>query len=238
MTKDDLIKHYGVETSKIEVIYLAADEYFKPLAYEDVQPVLDRLGLVYKKYILFVGTLQPRKNIIRLIDAFIKLKRKNHIEEKLVLTGGKGWLWEPIIQKIKDAGLSGDIAHLGYVDSADLPAIYNGAILLTLPALYEGFGLPPLEAMKCGVPVVVSNISSLPEVVGDAAVLVNPNSVDSIAEGLLEVLSDERLRGVMRERGIRQAAKFSWQETARKTLVLFESLDKPLAHPRGKNYDK
>ncbi|MBI3952838.1 MAG: glycosyltransferase family 4 protein [Candidatus Doudnabacteria bacterium] len=223
-TRQDLIKHYKADPNKVVVIPLAADRSFMPIPYDRVQPMLDKFRLVYKKYILFVGTLQPRKNIIRLIDAFIKLKKENRIEEKLVLTGGKGWLWEPIMKKISEAGLSGDVVHLGYVDNNDLPALYNGAVLLTLPALYEGFGLPPLEAMQCGTPVVVSNISSLPEVVGDAGKLVDPNSVDSIAEGLLEVLSDGKLRGEMGERGIRQAGKFTWQETARKTLALFESL--------------
>lgn len=223
-TKQDLITHYAIPSDKIEIIYLAADENFRPMPYDLVQPTLDKLGLIYKKYILFVGTLQPRKNIVRLVDAFIKLKKEHRIEEKLVLTGGKGWLWKPIVKKIQEAGLAADLVHLGYANASHLPALYNGAVLLTLPALYEGFGLPPLEAMQCGTPVVVSNISSLPEVVGEAGKLVDPKSVESIVEGLLEVLSNEKLREEMGEKGLMQAAKFSWEETGRKTLALFESL--------------
>jgi glycosyltransferase involved in cell wall biosynthesis len=185
-TKNDLIKTYHARPEKITVTHLAYDtERFRPMGYEQVQPVLDKLNLSYKKYILFTGTLQPRKNIERLVDAYLKLKTESRIEEKLVIAGGKGWLWEPIVAKIESAGMKDSVRHIGYADQEDLPALYNGASVLTLPALYEGFGLPPLEAMACGTPVVVSNISSMPEVVGDAGVLVDPKSVDSIAEGLL-----------------------------------------------------
>lgn len=222
-TKNDLVKLYGVDPDKVVVTHLGFDkDQFKPRSYPEVQPVLDKWKLSFQKYILFVGTLQPRKNIDRLIDAYLLLKKRNHIEQKLVIVGGKGWLYEPILEKIKRAGSS--IVYLDYVSTEDLPYLYCGANLLTLPALYEGFGLPPLEAMASGVPVVVSNISSLPEVAGDAGILVDPNSVDDIASGLLRVLEDKNLRQQMVERGLRQAAKFSWQNCARETLELFNSL--------------
>jgi glycosyltransferase involved in cell wall biosynthesis len=227
-TKNDLVRLYHVSPEKVQVTYLAYDaQKFKPLGYDQVQPVLDKFALSYKKYILFMGTLQPRKNIIRLIDAYIKLKQESHIEEKLIIAGGKGWLWKPILDKIKNADLSDSIKLLGYVDAAVLPALYNGASLLTLPALYEGFGLPPLEAMACGTPVVVSNISSLPEIAGDAEVLVDPNSVESIAEGLLSVLMDKDLQKDLSEKGIARAKQFTWENTARKTLEAIESLSVP-----------
>jgi glycosyltransferase involved in cell wall biosynthesis len=210
---------------KVTVVHLGVDPSLKPLAYVDVQPVLDKFNLSYKKYILFVGTMQPRKNIVRLVDAYISLRQKHHIEEKLVISGRKGWLWEPIMKKIKEANLADSIKFIDYVESSDLPSLYNGASLLTLPALYEGFGLPPLEAMACGTPVVVSNVSSLPEVVGDAGVLVDPNSVNSIAEGLLKVLMDKNLQEEMSKKGIEQARKFTWEETARKTLHVLENFD-------------
>src|SRR3989338_7502187 len=143
-TKNDLVKFYQVDPQKIEVIHLAVGDQFKPRSYQEVQPVLDKFGLVYQKYLLSVGTMQPRKNIPRLVDAFIKLKKDNHIEEKLVIVGKKGWLWEPIEKKISESGLGQAVQVLDYVTDEDLPFLFAGASLLTLPALYEGFGLPPL----------------------------------------------------------------------------------------------
>lgn len=223
-TKNDIVKVYGINPDKIVVTPLGVDPRFKPLPYDEVQSVLDKFGLSYKKYILFCGTMQPRKNISKLVDAYLKLKKEYRVEEKLVIAGGKGWLWEPIMKKIEDAGEKDSIKYLGYVDTGDLPALYNGATLLTLPALYEGFGLPPLEAMASGTPVVVSNISSMPEVVGDAGVLVEPSSTESIAEGILKVLMDKNLQMEMSKKGMEQARKFTWEETARKTLEVLESL--------------
>jgi glycosyltransferase involved in cell wall biosynthesis len=223
-TKNDLVKTYGLAPEKIEVVHLGLGGGFKPRGYEDVQPVLDSFGLTYKKYILFVGTLQPRKNIVKLVDAYLKLRKENRIEEKLVLAGGKGWLWEPILRKIGQASEKDSVVFLNYLGDNDLKAVLSGASLLTLPSIYEGFGLPPLEAMASGVPVVVSNVSSMPEVVSDAGALVDPNSVDSIAAGLLKVLTDKGLSAQMVEKGLARARLFNWKATAEKTLRLFESL--------------
>lgn len=224
-TKKDLTKIYNVDPKKIEVAYLGLDPAeFHQRSYAEVQPVLDKYGLVYQKYVLFLGTIQPRKNIDRLVDAFQILRKQNHIEEKLAIFGGRGWLWEPILKKIKMVGIDGSIKYFDYAIHEDLPAIIAGAKLLTLPALYEGFGLPPLEAMASGVPVVVSNVSSLPEITGDAGVLVNPNSEHSIAEGILKVLLDPRLREQMISSGLERAKHFSWENTAKKTLEVIESL--------------
>lgn len=223
-TKNDIVKTYGVSPDKITVVHLGVDPQFVPQGYDRAQAVLDKFGLTYKKYILFCGTMQPRKNIVRLVDAYIKLRNESHIEEKLVIAGGRGWLFEPTLKKIETAGLSDSIKLLGYVDHADLPALYAGAELLTLPAIYEGFGLPPLEAMSCGTPVVVSNVSSLPEVVGDAGVLVDPASVDSIADGLRKVLGDKSLQEEMSRKGIDRAREFTWQKTAAETLKVLESV--------------
>ncbi|OGE82118.1 MAG: hypothetical protein A3B10_00760 [Candidatus Doudnabacteria bacterium RIFCSPLOWO2_01_FULL_44_21] len=224
-TKQDLIKIYQTNPDKIVVTHLGFDnKKFHPRSYQEVQAVLDKYNLVYQKYVLFVGTIQPRKNIIRLVEAFQKLKRQNHIEEKLAIVGGRGWLWEPIVKKIKMAGLDGSIKYYDYIPEEDISFIYAGAKLLTLPALYEGFGLPPLEAMASGVPVVVSNVSSMPEAVGEAGVLVDPNSTDSIAEGLLKVLTNQNVRNQMIQQGLEQARKFTWENTARKTLEVVESL--------------
>jgi len=224
-TKNDLIKLYSADPDKIAVTHLGLDaERFSPKNYEQVQAILDKYGLVYQKYALFVGTIQPRKNISKLVDAFEKLRKQNRVEEKLVIAGGKGWLWEPILEKIKTAGKDGSIKYLDYLAKEDLPSVIAGARLLTLPALYEGFGLPPLEAMASGVPVVVSNVSSMPEVVGDAGMLVDPGSADDIARGLLEVLTDPELRAQMIEKGLARSKEFSWENTAKKTLEVLESL--------------
>jgi glycosyltransferase involved in cell wall biosynthesis len=224
-TKKDLVDLYGVDPDKVVVTHLAFDtSMFYPRSYEEVQPILDKYGLTYQKYVLFLGTVQPRKNIPMLVDAFEKIKQENRIEEKLAIFGTRGWMWEPILKKVKTAGLNGSVKYYDYAPKEDLPYLYAGAKLLTLPALYEGFGLPPLEAMASGVPVVVSNVSSLPEVVGDAGVLVDPNSAESISKGLLEVLTDNNLRQQMITKGLERAKQFTWENTARKTLEVFESL--------------
>jgi glycosyltransferase involved in cell wall biosynthesis len=224
-TKKDLVKVYHTDPDKISVTPLGYDTgEFYPRNYQETQAVLDKYGLVYQKYILFLGTIQPRKNLPKLVEAFEKLKKENHIEEKLAIFGGKGWLWESIIEKIKSAGKDGSVKYFDYAPKEDLPFIYAGAKLLTLPATYEGFGLPPLEAMASGVPVVVSNLSSLPEVVGEAGVLVDPSSVNSISQGLLKVLQHNDLRAEMIKNGLEQAKKFTWENTAKKTLEVIESL--------------
>lgn len=223
-TKKDLWKFYQVPAEKVEVTYLGLNSDYRPMTYEEVQPVLDKYGLVYQKYVIFVGTMQPRKNIIRLVEAFQKIRKENRVEEKLAIFGGKGWLWEPILEKIKSASVDGSVKYFNYAPQEDLPSLYAGARLMTLPALYEGFGLPPLEAMASGTPVVVSNISSLPEVVGEAGKLIDPTSVDSIAAGLLEVLTNPKLREDMIAKGLIQSKKFTWENTAKETLAVFESL--------------
>jgi glycosyltransferase involved in cell wall biosynthesis len=223
-TKNDLVKIYHTDPDKITVTPLGLADGFGPKTYEQAQPVLDKYDLIYQKYVLFVGTIQPRKNIPKLVEAFQKIKKENHVEEKLVIAGGRGWLWEPILKKVKTAGLDGSVKYLDYINNEDLPYLIAGAKLLTLPATYEGFGIPPLEAMASGVPVVVSNLSSLPEVVGEAGRLVDPASIDSIADGLLEVLTDKNLRDGMIAKGLERAKQFSWESTARKTLEVFESL--------------
>jgi glycosyltransferase involved in cell wall biosynthesis len=224
-TKKDLVNIYHANPDKIAVTYLAADlNQFKPMPYADVQPVLDKYKLSYKKYILFLGTLQPRKNLPRLIDAYIKLKKENRIEEKLVLAGGKGWLWEPIVKKLDDAKMSQDVKHLGYIDEQDKAALYNGAAMLVLPSLSEGFGLPPLEAMACGTPAVVSNNSSLAEIVGDSGELFDPLSVGSIADAMLKVLTNKELQNTLAAKGQARAKQFTWEKTARETLAVLNSL--------------
>jgi len=223
-TKRDLVERYGVEPSKISVIYPGYDEEaFQPLRErEAIEAVKTRYGIA-GDYILFVGTIQPRKNLVRLMEAFSLLKRQA-ADLQLVIAGKKGWLYEAIFRRVEELGLEGQVVFTGYVADEDLPALFSGARLFVFPSLYEGFGLPVLEAMACGVPVVCSNASSLPEVADDAALLFDPLDVVGMAAAMERVLGDERLRAKLVERGLKRARGFSWEKCARQTLAVLESV--------------
>lgn len=172
-------------------------------------------------YILFVGTLQPRKNIVRLIEAFSTLGPKLYT---LVVVGKPGWLYEEIYEAPKKFKVEDRVKFLDYVPDEDLPALYQNALCFVLPSLYEGFGLPVLEAMHYGCPVVTSNVSSLPEAAGDAAIMVDPESTESIKEGIEKVLGDKSLREKLVKKGYEQVKKFSWEKCARETLKVLEEV--------------
>ncbi len=178
-------------------------------------------------YILFVGTLQPRKNIERLIEAFSKIKNQElgikNLE--LVIIGKKGWLYEDILSAPKKFKIEDKVKFLDFVPDSDLSLFYQNAVCFVLPSLYEGFGLPVLEAMNFGCPVITSNVSSLPEVAGDAGILVNPGSVEEIAKSIEKILKmTDNERKEMIEKGYQQAKKFSWEKCARETLSVLEEL--------------
>ncbi len=175
-----------------------------------------------ERFILFVGTLEPRKNIAGLLRAFASVHKG--IPHKLVVVGGRGWKYSDIFDLVGELGIESSITFTDYVPSGDLPAIYNLAELMVYPSFFEGFGLPPLEAMACGTPVVTSNRSSIPEVVGDAAILVNPENTDEIAAGILRVLEDERVREALIEKGLERARLFTWEGCAAKTLAIYKSM--------------
>jgi glycosyltransferase involved in cell wall biosynthesis len=223
VTKRDLIKRYRTRPDKITVVYPGYDEAtFQPVRDEEtIEAVKTRCGIT-GDYILFVGTLQPRKNLIRLIEAFSNLQYPiSNIQ--LVIAGKKGWLYEQIFQQVEKLGLERKVVFPGYVAGGDLPALLSGARLFVFPSLYEGFGFPVLEAMSCGTPVVCSNASCLPEVAGDAAVLVDPLDVAGLAAAMERVLVAEELRDELVERGFEQVRKFSWERCARETLDVLES---------------
>jgi glycosyltransferase involved in cell wall biosynthesis len=223
-TKRDLVERYGTEPDKITVIYPGYEEtVFQPVRdKEDIEAVKARYNIA-GDYILFVGTLQPRKNLTRLIKAFADL-RFAICDLRLVIVGKKGWLYEEIFQRVEALGLEGRVVFTDYVPEGHLPALLSGARLFAFPSLYEGFGLPVLEAMACGTPVVCSNASSLPEVVGDAALLVDPLDVGELAAAMERVLCDEQLRGELMRRGFEQAKNFSWERCARETLGVLENV--------------
>lgn len=219
-TKEDIVKNYGVSQSKITVTYLGFDkDRFKPQSKQKIDDAR-RKYKVKGDYIIFVGTLQPRKNIERLVEA-IKLVKS---DLKLVIVGRKGWMYEQIFQKVKDLKLESKIVLTDFVPENDLPALLSGAKAYLLPSLWEGFGIPVIEAQACGVPVVVSSTSSLPEVVRDSGVLLDPNNTDSIAKGIEKVTSDEKFSQVLIQKGFQNVKRFSWQQCAQKTLEALESL--------------
>src|SRR3990167_7427 len=224
-TKDDIIKNYGVNPSKISAVYEGFDENrFKLQLKEKIAKIKKRYK-IRGDYLIFIGTLQPRKNIERLIEAFHKLVRNSKFEirnYKLIIVGRRGWLYDSILEKVKKINIEDKVTFTGYVSDSDLPALVSGADVYVLPSLWEGFGIPVIEAQACGTPAVVSNTSSLPEVVGNSAFLVDPENVNSIANGIKKVLTNEELRRDLIKRGYANVKRFSWQKCAEATLDTLE----------------
>jgi glycosyltransferase involved in cell wall biosynthesis len=216
---------FGIPPEKVEVVYLGICENFRPLPEGEVEAFRKKRGLP-ERFILFVGTIEPRKNLTRLIEAFSLLSPLSPLPFPfsplpLVIVGAKGWLYEEVFAKVEELGLEREVIFPGYIPWGELPLWYNAATIFVYPSLYEGFGLPPLEAMACGTPVIASNASSLPEVVGDAGILVSPGDVDGLAEAMKLLLSDETLREDLSRRGLRRAKGFSWEKTAEKTVQVY-----------------
>lgn len=222
-TQSDLISLLDVPPHKITVVHLAADPAFRPCAEPEARRIAAQYGLD-PGYLLSVGTLEPRKNVPGLLQAYRLLLDGGATTASLVLVGGKGWLYDEIFERVEVLHLEKYVRFLHNVPDADLPGLYNAADVLATPSFYEGFGLPALEAMACGTPVVVSDRASLPEVVGDAGLLVDPDDPQDIARALGRVLTDDLLRARMRERGLAQAARFSWERAGRATLAVYQKV--------------
>ncbi len=223
-TKCDLQRYYGIPDGKISVIYLGVHPRFKPVADQAVlHQVMQRYGIL-PPYLLFVSTIQPRKNIVRLIEAFARARATINDRVILVLAGKRGWLVDQIERHAAELGIANAVRFTGYVADQDLPALLSGALAYIMPSLYEGFGMTVLEAQACGTPVLASNVSSLPEVTGDAALLVDPYNVDSIADGIVRLVQDEALRADLRKRGLQHVAGWTWERTARQTLAVLEQV--------------
>jgi glycosyltransferase involved in cell wall biosynthesis len=208
-TRDDLVRLWGVECSRIATIPLAADAKYRPSSPEAIAETCRRHGLNPGDYVLYVGMLEPRKNVNRLVEAFGKAA-KDLPGVDLVIVGRRGWMYDEIFAQVEALSLQQRVRFTGYVASEDLPALYGGARLFAYPSKYEGFGLPVLEAMSCGTPVVTTNVSSMPEVAGDAAVLVEPDDVIGLAAALVRVAGDHALRDDLDCRGLARANAFSW----------------------------
>ena len=222
-TKADAVRAYGLDPAKLVVIPEGVDPRFRPIKdSESLADVRTRYRLP-DHFILCVGTIEPRKNLVTLWEAYRRLRQAGR-SEKIVVVGRKGWLYEETFARLRELGLEDDVIFPGYVAEEDLLVFYSLATCFCFPSLYEGFGLPPLEAMASGCPVVCSNSSSLPEVCGDAALLVPPTEVAGFASALERVLDHPELRADLRERGLRQAARFSWHEAARRTRDVYQAV--------------
>ena len=221
-TKRDTIQHLGVPEDKITVVYEAANPIFRPLDRDQAREQVRNRHGVDGRFVLFVSTIEPRKNVPTLVRALWQLLECYKEDVHLVLAGGRGWLFEDAFAVVEELKLDDRVHFVGRVSSEDLLHLYNAAEVLAHPAFYEGFGLPPLEAMACGLPVIVSNVASLPEVVGDAGLLFDPHDVDELTVGLWRVLNDDELRQEMREKGLRQASRFSWERAACETQAIYK----------------
>jgi glycosyltransferase involved in cell wall biosynthesis len=223
-TKNDLVKYLNVPEEKIAVIYEAAGEQFKPVRDEALIRTVRKKYSLQKEYILTVGSIEPRKNHKRLIEAYSMLPAELRRQYDLVVAGGKGWLNSDIPALVEKLKLSTNVRFIGYVAEEDLPTLYSTATVFAYPSLYEGFGLPVLEAMACGCPTIVSANSSLSEIVDESGLFVDATSVDEISAKLQAMLTDQALRGKFRSEGIKKAAAFSWKETARQTLDVYKEV--------------
>jgi glycosyltransferase involved in cell wall biosynthesis len=220
----DLIATYGLPPEKVNVVPLAAPAHFGPVTDEEEIQRVRQTYAIKGDYILSVGAIQPRKNLSRLVAAYARLRGVGPRGKlpQLVLVGKCAWLYDDTLRTIKELEVSDAVILTGYVPESDLPALYSGALCFVYPSYFEGFGLPPLEAMKCGAPVIVGNQTSLPEVVGDAGVLFDPFDVDDIAAKVDNVIGDSDLRARLRVKGLNRAKLFDWRETARQTLAIYK----------------
>ncbi len=221
-TKKDTMKLLNIPSEKIAVINLGIDSSYHPIEKKDLQD-FRRKYRILDSFILYVGTLKKRKNILNLIKAYKNMREKGR-KERLMIVGEKGEEYQNIYKVVKRLGLEEEVFFTGYLPEELLPLYYNCASLFIYPSLYEGFGLPVLEAMASGTPAITSNISSLPEVAGDAALSVNPDDTEEMAKLMEKVLSNKELAEEMREKGIKRAKLFSWERCAKETLNLYEEV--------------
>jgi glycosyltransferase involved in cell wall biosynthesis len=220
-TGNDVVELLGVDPGRIAVVPLGVSSEFQPAGNDDIQRVRSKYGLT-APYVLALGTIEPRKNLPRLVNAMAQLG--DSVAEDLVIAGPTGWLTDEVEKAIANSGLGARIRRTGYIDDGDLAPLYSGATVVAIPSLYEGFGLPVLEAMASGAAVVTSNVSSMPEVAGDAAELVNPHSVDEIATAIRSLIDSACLRTRLKERAVIRAREFTWSRTARETMAVYRSI--------------
>ncbi len=215
-------ERYGVSEDRMAVTHLGASDAFRALDKEQSRRFVRETYGINRPYFLFCGRWERRKNIVRIIEAFARFRAESKIDMQLVFSGERTWAAEEADNIIRKYELQADVVDLGKSPMSELPKLYAGAVALAYPSLWEGFGLPIVESMACGTPVITSNNSSMKEIGGDAAILVNPESVDEIAEAMYTIAADTSLQQDLREKGLARAAQFTWSNTARQTLALYE----------------
>lgn len=220
--KNEIAEYFNYDVKKIVSVPLAAGEEFFPRSEEELSNILNENGLIYKKYLLYVGTVEPRKNIEFLLDVYDVLPEIIKRNFPLVIVGHEGWNSQSIHDKVKAAEQKGSVKYLGFASNEDLPLLYSGASIFIYPSLYEGFGLPVLEAMASGVPTICSNCASLPEVAGDAANMYDPTDIDGFKNGILQIIEDEAHKSQAISKGLIQSNLFSWQRCAEETLKVYQ----------------
>lgn len=222
--RDEIIDTFHVDEERVFAVPIAVSEMFKPVTDKTkIEKLKERYG-IRKRYFLHIGNIEPRKNLTNLFHACNRIWDKLCRDFQLVVTGKKGWLYRDIFNTLRETGLISDVVFTGYVNEEDIPALYSGADFFIFPSVYEGFGLPILEAMRCGTPVITSDASSLPEVAGEAALYVDPLNPGDIAEKILGLAYNDSLKKELREKGFHQASKFSWAKTAGETLKVYEAV--------------
>lgn len=226
-SKNEIIKYLNVDADKIEVIPLGVDfeKYHTNYRKSQINNVKEKYH-IYDKYILYLGTIEPRKNLEKLILAYAALDKECEDVPQLVLAGKKGWLYDSILSTVETLNLKSKVKFVGYVASEDTPVLLNGATMFTFPSIYEGFGLPILEAMACGIPVLTADAASMPEVAGDAAVLVNPYDIDNIKNGMKEILNNQDLREDLIKKSKIRVGQYTWERTANRLLGVFDEIRK------------
>jgi len=222
-TKRDLITQFFIPNELVSVVHNAASENFKVIPKEELKDFAAENRLP-EKFIFSAGTLEPRKNFSMLIRSFSQVL-KEFPDYKLLIAGSKGWYYDEIFETVSELNLENNVKFLGYVTEEELEKLYNLAEIFVWPTVYEGFGIPPLEAMKCGCPVITSNTSSLPEVVGEAALKINPKKEKDLTEAIINLLKNSGLRDELKKKGFDQAQKFSWEKSAKDVIKFFNKLD-------------
>jgi glycosyltransferase involved in cell wall biosynthesis len=225
-TKNDIVDIYGTIPSKISVVLSGVDDAFNPTSLS--HEVRAKYGIPNRPYVFSLGTVQPRKNYSRVIQALARMGQP-YKDVVFVIAGGKGWLEDEMYRTIQDTKMTDRVFTIGFAEDVDLPALYSGAVITLVPSLYEGFGFPVLESMACGTPVITSNLSSLPEIAGDAAIIVNPHSIEEIAEAIALLLNSASERQRLSQAGVTRASLFTWQRSAMQLLEVYSHvLQRPL----------
>lgn len=221
--KLEVCEHLKIEPERVAVTPYAPRRGFRPVPAEQTVEVRRRLG-VEDEFLLFVGTIEPRKNLFTLVRAYEEVLRQNSLRPQLVIAGMKGWLMDDLFSYIERAGIGDRLCFTGYLSEADLSALYSSCRVFIYPSLYEGFGLPPLEAMACGAPVITSRIGSIMEVVGSAAHLFDPRDAEALAQSIIKLLEDDGERERLSRAGMERALQFTWEKTARQTLGIYRQV--------------